>query len=254
MEGCAAYANGWYASIHRDISDLSRPNRGVGEKRPPRGGGSGAAKSEIWQVPFGMGYQISYWSQRLEKMPARVDKISASVAHLEAASLLVIRGDADTAAHTLIAAAKTVIWDLAANKENPVVARFDQEMESLLRTPEQQRKWRSLKNRTANFFKHADKDPDGYLEIENIKEDNDAELFITIMALFGLDIEISPRLRLGLIHCRFAVGNWFNIEETFLKSGIVDEEAFRNIETLTPLERRDLLLELFDHNAILFAH
>jgi len=26
-----------------------RPNRGVGEKRPPRGGGSGAAKSEIWQ-------------------------------------------------------------------------------------------------------------------------------------------------------------------------------------------------------------
>lgn len=25
-----------------------RPNRGVGEKRPPRGGGSGAAKSEIW--------------------------------------------------------------------------------------------------------------------------------------------------------------------------------------------------------------
>ncbi len=27
-----------------------RPNRGVGEKRPPRGGGSGAAKSKIWHL------------------------------------------------------------------------------------------------------------------------------------------------------------------------------------------------------------
>ena len=180
-------------------------------------------------------------------MTAKIDKISVAVAHLEAACLLVIRENYDVPAHTLISAAKAIIWDLSKDNVNPIVNKLDQVLYSRLETSEKQKIWRKYRNEKANFFKHADKDPDNNLDIQYLKETNDVELLLCIMGLLGRQDGLTPKLTIGLLHCRFSVGDWFNIEE-MLEDATNCEEAFIQLHNLTDAERRDIFLELFDSN------
>jgi hypothetical protein len=98
----------------------------------------------------------------------KISKLEGARRNLAAAVRLFFEGGDAIAVHTLAAAAQGVIRDVAKARglnntsilhDHPAIPR------------EARKEWFSLLNAPRNFFKHADKDPDGTLEFDEKKNE-----------------------------------------------------------------------------------
>ena len=102
----------------------------------------------------------------------KVTKLEAAQRQIDAAIRLLFNNDDPVAIHTVAAAGRQILMDLAKIDNTQVW----QMMNQCIR-PEMRKKWRNeVEAKAVNFLKHADKDQDGVLE--NVDEKiNDLTLF-----------------------------------------------------------------------------
>ncbi|MBK8528143.1 MAG: hypothetical protein IPL57_14055 [Rubrivivax sp.] len=109
----------------------------------------------------------------------QVTKLEVATRTLAAAIRLFFERGDGIAVHTLAAAAQALIRDLATAKGMPYTSILHDHPEV---RPEDRKRWINGINAPRNFFKHADKDPDGVFDFdhdENILVLMDANAVIT---------------------------------------------------------------------------
>jgi hypothetical protein len=102
----------------------------------------------------------------------RVDKVDAARRQIDTAISLLFDGGDPVSIHTLTAAGSRILRDLCLKKGT---LGFQSIRDFIL--PGMERKFWKLMNRGADFFKHADRDPDEILDDVD-EEANDALLFL----------------------------------------------------------------------------
>jgi hypothetical protein len=104
----------------------------------------------------------------------KVTKLEAAQRQIDAAILMLYRGDDPVAVHTVISAACRIIRDLCSRANTSTWQKFDEVF-----IPGKQREAWGAFSRAANFFKHADRDPDDILE--GVQEEvNDYLIFLSL--------------------------------------------------------------------------
>ncbi|MDQ2089440.1 hypothetical protein [Marimonas arenosa] len=124
--------------------------------------------------------------------PTEVTKLGAVESQLEAAAYLLLRAFRPEPVHTLIGAARGVLYGLSKHESNRVLKKWDSSI--LTRVVGDEKKIRSFQNRVANFLKHADQDPNNTLANVDLNDLNELELQLCIYALMAAKPEITPRL------------------------------------------------------------
>ena len=89
-----------------------------------------------------------------------VDKPEVAARQIAAAILMFFEGHDPVATHSVVAAAHQILVDLGAREE----------IHSVVKGPKAERERHSTFNLPANFFKHADRDADGRINIAPLKE------------------------------------------------------------------------------------
>lgn len=176
--------------------------------------------------------------------PYSIDKITAAVVHIEAATLLVLRNEAPEAAHSLLAAAKTVLWDLGKEQNNSAIKLFDDAVTRRLR-PGKEREWRFHMNRAANFFKHADRDPEAQLSGVNLEKVNEMDLLILVLVAGEFIGKLTPRMTIALCYAGFRSGDWFDFE-SYVAGVNGNTMDFEHYAKMSEAERNGLFLEAYD--------
>ena len=72
----------------------------------------------------------------------KIDKLTAATIHIEAVTLLVLRNESSEAALTLLAAARTVLWDLGKTNHNNMIEMFNEAVSRMIK-PGKEKEWRS---------------------------------------------------------------------------------------------------------------
>ena len=119
-----------------------------------------------------------------------ISKATAAQRQIDAAIRMLFAGEDPLAVHTVAAAAKNIIDDLASQRGTPVVNEINDMWADTVRStftslsgaaPSEDairddlqsfRKWfRGMTNRPANFLKHADTDASGHLNMQSLETD-----------------------------------------------------------------------------------
>lgn len=162
----------------------------------------------------------------------RITKIEAAARQLSAAiSLHFSRGDA-ISIHTLAAAALQILSDLAKKSTAQGILKD----ETFIR-PEMQKEWRRLISDAENFFKHAERDPDGILEFH-------AES----TAFFLLDATLlHAQLTKSLLPATNVFLIWFYVKHpNVLTDGVLGDLSARANRIKSDPDDYELFLELID--------
>ncbi len=126
-----------------------------------------------------------------------INKLEAVERQLEAALYLHLRCFPPEPVHTLISAARGILYGLAKQNENIILAKWDRDILSRVVGKETKRQ-RDYQNEVANFLKHADRDPSGELAVPNLVALNVIELQLCVVALTQIKHPISQKLDKGL--------------------------------------------------------
>ena len=89
----------------------------------------------------------------------KADKIEAATSQIELAIRLLFQNEDPIGIHTLAAAGFRILRDLGKAKRSEI----SQYLTNIIKPGMEGRFWKVF-SRAANFFKHADNDPDGVLE------------------------------------------------------------------------------------------
>lgn len=128
----------------------------------------------------------------------RVNKSEAARRQIEAAIRLLFSNDDPVAIQTLAAAGFRILRDLAHGGERGEMQRIFKDM---IKPGMEGEFWKGV-NRAANFFKHADEDPDGILE--DIQEElNDSMLMLACMYYQDLGHQLTPTM--------IALVSWYSV-------------------------------------------
>ena len=126
-----------------------------------------------------------------------ITKLGAVESQLEAAAYLMLRAFRPEPVHTLIGAARGILYGLSISEPNRVLEKWDANI--LFKVVGDDKKIRSYQNRVANFLKHADRDPDKALANVDLSGLNELELQLCIYAFMAAKPVLTPRLWLGLL-------------------------------------------------------
>lgn len=178
----------------------------------------------------------------------KVEKLDAVVSQLEAAIFLTLKGFRPEPIHTLIWASRTILRDLNKVRPNATLAQIDEAVARMVK-PQFLEVWNQYVNRAANFFKHADKDPDGQLEGVDLVGINAIELLLCILATGEYLGKLPMTLAVGLTYAGFNSGDWFDFKGYCenIPNGPIDFDYF---EGMNEDDRRSLMLKAFEqlHN------
>ena len=105
----------------------------------------------------------------------KVTKLEAAQRQIDAAIMMLYRGDDPIAVHTVISAACRIMRDLSSQAYTPTWQKFD-----AVFIPGKQREVWGVLSRAANFFKHADRDPDDVLNGVH-EEVNEFMIFMSLI-------------------------------------------------------------------------
>ena len=119
----------------------------------------------------------------------RTNKVDAARRQIDVAIRLLFNNEDPIAIHTLAAAGSRILRDLCETKGTP----FDKIMKAII-APGKEKEVRKLMNRPANFFKHADEDPDETLEFDDSV--NDITLLMAVSYYGDLGNALTPEMRL----------------------------------------------------------
>lgn len=118
----------------------------------------------------------------------RVTKIEAAQRQTDAAIRMLFNGEDPVAVHTVAAAAGRILKDIAEQRGSAALDLFN----ARIREDKRKEFW-GLTNRAANFFKHADKDPEEILE-DVPEEANDVFLFINCLLYQDLGHQLTSEM------------------------------------------------------------
>lgn len=139
-----------------------------------------------------------------------VNKLQAARDQVRAAIFLWAQNDNPVAVHTLVAAAHEIVHILYKQ-----AGLHDLLFDSDLITDEGLPVWRKLLKERANFFKHADRDPDATIEM-----DPDQNEFYILFTLVGL-----RRMKLELTVEEQAFGHWLAVHRpNLMKKDIIGQK------------------------------
>ena len=172
----------------------------------------------------------------------RIEKIDAVVEQLEASIYLTLKDFSPIPIHSLVWASRSILYDLHKVDPNPILSRIESSIENLVK-PEFKSDWYRYAARTANFLKHADKDPNDILEGVDVAGVNAIELPICIFAVSHLIDKLPPKLEIGFFYFGFLSDKWINFE------AICKDRNFREYEyykSMTDTKRKHLLLDAFE--------
>ncbi len=130
-------------------------------------------------------------------------KLEAVETQLEAALFLILRGFDPSPVHTLISAARGVLYGLSKHDPNLVLTKWDSSILSRLAGPIE-KDIRCFQNRVANFLKHADRDPDEVLRGYDLDGLNRLEIQLCIVALVAVKGAVSKPLDFALLYFGFS--------------------------------------------------
>lgn len=133
--------------------------------------------------------------------PERVTKIDVARRQLVTAIRLFFEDRDAISVHTLTAAAHEILRDLSKLtdgasiiKDNPLVR------------PERRKEFVDIVNRPQNFFKHADRDPDGQMEFRS-----EVTQFLLIDAIFMYEALTRQRLPKGAVFATWFMTKYPNV-------------------------------------------
>jgi hypothetical protein len=115
----------------------------------------------------------------------RVNKIDAARRQIETAIRLLFSNEDPVAIHTLVAAGCRILRDLAAKRPT---AKFHQAFVELIKPGMESEAWKAI-NRAANFFKHADHDPN---EVLTDVDEEANEALLLMSCLYYRDLGYQP--------------------------------------------------------------
>jgi hypothetical protein len=119
--------------------------------------------------------------QVTEMSEIKVDKVEAATRQIELAIRLLFQNEDPIGIHTLAAAGFRIVRDLGKAKSGEI----SQHLTGIIKPGMEGMFWKVF-SRAANFFKHADNDPDGVLE--NVQEEIN-DVLILFACFFYRDIE-----------------------------------------------------------------
>lgn len=165
-----------------------------------------------------------------DKRKVRLSKIKVAKRQLDCALELWFHDGDEASIHTLLAASYQVISDLNKHRKT---SHDDMYTVGMVR-PEFQEEWRRVVRGTANFFKHADKDPEGTLDFFPVT--NTMFMLYAITGLMALGEQPSLNLRMLAV--------WFYLHEPrFMSpSGIKlfqDNVPIEDAMKLWPLSKKE---------------
>lgn len=171
-------------------------------------------------------------------------KVGAIERQLEAAVLLVLRDQFPEAAHTLIFASRGLLYGIHSANPIPFLSFWEEKIRSRV-MPGREKEWRFYENRVANFFKHADKDPNGIINNVDLVKLNELELLICILGYWQLSRKVSNAHLLGLIYCGIQTDSIFDIAGIFDDLGLPTSQI-KSFKLMQMSEVRKTMLEAFD--------
>lgn len=119
--------------------------------------------------------------QIIKMSELNVDKIGAAKRQLELAIRLFFQNEDSIGIHTLVSAGFRILHDIGKSKNSDI----NQYLSSVIKPQMQGQFWKTF-SRAANFFKHADNDPDATLE--GVKEEVN-DVMILFACFLYRDIE-----------------------------------------------------------------
>jgi hypothetical protein len=169
----------------------------------------------------------------------RANKIEAARRQLEAAIRMLFGNEDALAVHTVASASHQVLRDLAEKRGN---SEFHASLKIMIKPGMEKEFWKVM-NKTANFLKHADRDPEALLN--GVKE-NINELTIAGGCLYykSLGFELTPTMRVFMVW--FSVMNPHLLADDDPMKRLLDEKQFQSIRSqsrIDQLEIGKLLLE-----------
>ena len=180
----------------------------------------------------------------MENEEYNITKLEAAGVHLEASIGLMLREQYPEAIHTLISAAKTVLWDLNKIKENVFIKKVEASRANLI-LPGYEKEYRRYEKRAANFFKHADSDPNAVLSGYDFQKLNEIDLLLCILAYQNYVAPLTQRLVLGLSYLGFRSGKWFDFE-AFAKQAGMNMSSYEDYAQMSKQDLQNLTLKAYE--------
>jgi hypothetical protein len=119
----------------------------------------------------------------------RVNKVEAARRQIDAAIRMLFSNEDPVAVHTVAMASLRIVRDLAAKRDDGYINKI---VKTIIKPGMEKEFWR-LFQIPANFFKHADRDPDGLLE--NIDEKaNEGVIFLACSFYQDLGHQYTPEM------------------------------------------------------------
>lgn len=170
-----------------------------------------------------------------------ISKLDAAKRQLETAIKMFLLDADPVATHTLTAAAHQVLTDIG--KARSVSSIFKEEALYLIRD-EHKAKYLHLLSRAENFFKHADKDPEGQIEFN--PEVTGSYLMDAIVIYKKLTSEQVPLM--------IAFLTWFSLKNPTLFKNPKDFQTLRNLRPdLNPENKSSFLALEKDFSEAIYA-
>ena len=173
----------------------------------------------------------------------RINKPEAARRQLNAAIRMLFGGEDSVAIHTLAMAGFRILRDLASEKDASNVART---IAAIIKPGKEKEFWKVM-HKAANFFKHADQDPEEILVVGDLQEVNVGMLSLASKYYVDLGYQWTPEM--------LALGIWFmgldleklSLENENSQSRAVVETAIDSIRTLPREEQLASVLEYLNH-------
>ena len=173
-----------------------------------------------------------------------VSKIDAIEKQLAAAIYLLLRDFPPVAIHTLIGAARGLLYGLHKNSENRLLKTWDQRIIDRI-VPGNEKEWRKYQNKVANFLKHADRDATELLTGVDIEGLNEIELTLCVTAFWYVKQPLPQRLMVGLLYCNARNRGWLDLRQMILEAGM-PVTNFDEFEAMSDGERKRTSLDAFE--------
>lgn len=126
----------------------------------------------------------------------KITKLEAAIRQLKEVIMMHFERKDPVAIHTVASAASMILFNLAEYKKVESIIR-----NSTLLKPEMKKEWNAALNKPQNFFKHADKDPDGEIEFDPYL----TELFILESCLTAEQLMGKPMIETTIYIIWFAL-------------------------------------------------
>ena len=168
-------------------------------------------------------------SKRLWSQKVRISKIEAARRQLDCAIQLWFLDGDEVSIHTLTVAAYQIIHDIKAHRGEKRELLYD----TALVKPDRRKEWIRLLKKSANFFKHADNDPDPDGQIEFSPFGNLMFIVFSIMGLGVVGGATSYQMNALILWLSIHEPNFLSAE--FMKrltqrSGIEDFEDIKRLQ------------------------